>query len=81
MTGATSPPARRGVRCHTPNAAPVPRIALSIREASAALGVSEDYFAAHVAPELRIVRKGRRKLVGVAELERWIEENGERVLE
>jgi hypothetical protein len=30
-------------------------------------------------PEVKIVRRGRVKLVAVAELERWLSENGERV--
>jgi hypothetical protein len=32
--------------------------------------------AEHIAPELKWVRRGRRKLVAVAELERWLKENG-----
>lgn len=60
---------------------PVPRLALSIEEACAALGVGWDFFNEHISPELRLVRRGRRKLVAVRELERWLAENGERVLE
>ena len=52
---------------------PIPRLALSPDEASSALGVSRDYFDKHISHELRIVRRGRRKLVAVAELERWLE--------
>jgi hypothetical protein len=51
----------------------VPRLALSPNEAAAALGVSRDFLDEHVAPELRWVRRGRRKFVAVAELERWLE--------
>lgn len=54
-------------------ASPLPRLALSPDEAAAALGVSRDYFDEHVAHELRIVRRGRRKLIPVRELERWLE--------
>lgn len=54
-------------------APPLRRLALRPGEAAQALGVSEDYFAAHIAAELRWVRKGRLKLVAVAELERWLE--------
>jgi hypothetical protein len=61
-------------------AAPVPRLALSKPEAAAALGVGLDFFEEHVAPELRIVRRGRRKLIDLRELERWLAENGERTL-
>ena len=50
----------------------VPVLALSPDEAAAALGVSRDYLDEHIAGELRWVRRGRRKLVAVAELERWL---------
>ena len=49
------------------------RIALSPGEAAHALGVSRDFFDEHVLPELRVVRRGRRRLVAVCELERWLE--------
>ena len=61
-------------------AATVPRLAVDVSEACASLGVSWDYFAEHVAPELRIVRRGRRKLIALAELARWLDANAERVL-
>jgi hypothetical protein len=61
--------------------APVPRLALTVEEACAALGVGEDFFREQVMPELLIVRRGRRKLVAVAALEAWLAENGERVLD
>lgn len=61
--------------------APVPRVALSIEEACAALGVSWDYWREHVAPEVRIVRRGRRKLVPVRELERWLDTRAEAIIE
>jgi len=57
-----SPPANLG-----------PRLAVSPDEAAAVLGVSRDYFDEHVIDELRIVRRGRRILVALAELERWLE--------
>jgi len=56
------------------------RLALSKAETAAALGVSVDFFDAHVAHELRIVRRGRRRLVPLAELERWLESNAARAL-
>jgi hypothetical protein len=59
----------------------VPRLALDISEACEALGVSWAFWAEHVADEVRIVRRGRRRLVAVTELQRWLDENGERVLE
>jgi hypothetical protein len=49
------------------------RLALSPDEAAASIGVSRDFFDEHVAPELRVVRRGRRKLIPVRELERWLE--------
>lgn len=64
----------------SPPLANVPRLALSIEEACESIGVGWDFWAEHVAPELRIVRRGRRKLIAVAELERWLDANGERLL-
>lgn len=58
-------------------AAPTVRLALSPDEAAAALGVSRDYFDDHVKPELRVVRRGRRVMVPVKEIERWLAHNGE----
>ena len=60
---------------------PVPtRLALSPGEAAAALSVSRDFFDKHILPELRIVRRGRRRLVPVSELERWLADAAERTL-
>jgi len=42
------------------------------------LGVSRDYFDEHVIGDLRVVRRGRRILVPVAELERWLTRNAAR---
>jgi excisionase family DNA binding protein len=56
-------------------------MALSPDEAAAALGVSRDYLDKHIAPELRWVRRGRRKLVAVRDLERWLEQASEFTLE
>ena len=60
---------------------PVPRVALRVAEAAESLGVSPYYFAEHVAPELRWTRRGRVKLVAVAELERWVADNAEYAVE
>jgi excisionase family DNA binding protein len=57
------------------------RLALSKSEAAAALGVSVDFFDEHIAPDLRIVRRGRRRLIPVRELERWLDENAARALD
>lgn len=59
--------------------ASIPRIALTPSEAAAAIGVGPDFFDANVAPELRLVRRGRKRLVPVSELERWTVENASRV--
>jgi excisionase family DNA binding protein len=58
-----------------------PTLALSVEEACAALGVSWDFWNEHVASEIRIVRLGRRKLIAVTELQRFLDEHGEHVLE
>lgn len=60
--------------------ASIPRIALTPPEAAAAIGVGPDFFDQNVAPELRMIRRGRKRLVPVAELERWTAENAERAL-
>jgi excisionase family DNA binding protein len=49
------------------------RLALSKREAADALGVSVDFLEEHVMHELRVVRRGRRRLIPVRELERWLD--------
>lgn len=53
--------------------AEVPRLALTIEEACAALGVGWDFWKAEVAPHVRVVRRGRRKLVPVDELRAWLD--------
>ncbi len=55
------------------------RLALSPPEAARALGVGLTTFAATILPELRVIRHGRRVIVPVAELVRWMELNGESV--
>ena len=50
----------------------IPRIALTPPEAAAAIGVGPDFFEETVAPELRLIRRGRKRLVPVVELERWV---------
>jgi 3-deoxy-D-manno-octulosonic acid (KDO) 8-phosphate synthase len=55
------------------------RIALTRAEAAAAIGVSVDFFETHVQPDLR-VRQGRKVLVPVTELDRWVSERANRTL-
>jgi excisionase family DNA binding protein len=57
------------------------RLALSKVEAADALGISVDFLEDHVMHELRVVRKGRRRLIPVKELERWMEEQATRALD
>lgn len=57
--------------------ASIPRIALTPSEAAAAIGVGPDFFDANVAPQLRLIRRGRKRLIPVHELERWVAENAE----
>ena len=62
------------------NAAPVPRLSLNVQEACAALGVSWDVWRQHIEPDVRLVRVGRRKVIAVTELERWLAEHAETTL-
>jgi excisionase family DNA binding protein len=57
------------------------RLALTKREAAAALGMSVDSFERHVQPELRVVRCGRLRLFALAEIERWLRENGTKAID
>jgi hypothetical protein len=61
-------------------AQPPPRIALRPSEAAQALGVSEDFFCEHIAPEVRCVRKGRLRLYPLRELERWLDKEASQAL-
>ena len=69
-----SPKAKR------PLAAPVPRLSLNVGEACLALGISWDLWREHIEPDIRLVRVGRRKLVAISELQRWLDANAETVL-
>ena len=57
----------------------VPRVALSRQEAAVALGMSLDSFERHVQPELRLIRRGKLRLIPLVELERWAIENAESI--
>jgi hypothetical protein len=50
----------------------VPRVALSRQEAALSLGMSLDSFERYVQPELRLIRRGKLRLVPLAELKRWL---------
>jgi excisionase family DNA binding protein len=58
----------------------VPRLAFTCDEAAQSLGVSRDFFDQWVLAELRLVRRGRKRLIPAKELERWLEDNAERAL-
>jgi hypothetical protein len=56
----------------------VNRLALSIAEAASVLGVSENSFRSAVMPEIEKLYVGRRVLVPVVALERWVADRSER---
>jgi excisionase family DNA binding protein len=58
-----------------------PRLALTREEAARSLGVSLDSFERYIQADLKLIRRGRLRLVPVAELERWINENARRTLD
>jgi hypothetical protein len=60
---------------------PVPAIALPPSEAAAALGIGETAFRSHVLPDVRVIRVNSIRLIPVAELERWADENAHRTLD
>jgi hypothetical protein len=51
------------------------RRALSPAHAAACLDMSEDCFQKYVAPELKWVRLGRKRIVPIEEIDRWLSEN------
>ncbi len=55
------------------------RLALSPPEAARCLGVGLTTFNEIIAPDLRIIRRGRRLIIPIAELTRWLEREGESV--
>jgi excisionase family DNA binding protein len=61
--------------------APVPRLALTREEAALSLGVSRSFFAEHIQPELKIVRRGSARLIPVRELDQWLEREANAVAE
>jgi excisionase family DNA binding protein len=74
-------PGLSGDRSPSPGGLACVRLALSPGEAAESIGVSRDFFDEHVRPELRVVRRGRRVLVPVRELERWLDREACRVLD
>ena len=67
-TDIPTPPTRRFRRS-------TPRLALTKAEAADALGMSINSFERHVQPELRLVRRGKLRVIPISEIERWLESN------
>jgi hypothetical protein len=61
-------------------AAPIPAIALPKNAAAAALGMSVASFERYVMADVRCIRRGSMRLYPVGDLERWADENAERLL-
>lgn len=55
-------------------------VAVCKPDAAAALGMSTDSFERYVMSDVRCIRRGKLRLFPVAELERWADENAERLL-
>jgi excisionase family DNA binding protein len=64
----------------SPPASRVPRLAVTKLEAAESLGVSVDFLEDHVMRELRVVRRGRRLLIPLEEIARWLDANSQRTL-
>src|SRR4051794_27934677 len=64
-----------------PTGRQVPVLALDVNEACESLGGSWKFFHEHVAHEVRVVRRGRRKMIAVTELQAWLDEHAELVFE
>jgi excisionase family DNA binding protein len=56
------------------------RLALRPDEAARAVGVSRSFFFEIILPELRVIRRGRVRLIPVSELQRWLDANASRAL-
>lgn len=59
---------------------PVPRLALTLDEAAASVGVSLKTFRRHVLPHIRVVHVGAARMVPSRELERYLERAAQRPL-
>jgi hypothetical protein len=56
-------------------------VAVTREHAARLLGMSTDSFERHVQAEVKMIRRGKLRLVPVSELERWAERNAEHVLD
>lgn len=59
---------------------PIQRLAYGPDEAAAAIGVSRETFDKLVLPDVKCIRLGRRILISVRELERYLERNQKELL-
>src|SRR2546423_8199690 len=50
-------------------------VIVGVMDACKLLGISWETWRRHVEPQVKVVRAGGRKLIAVAELERWLEEH------
>jgi hypothetical protein len=64
-----------------PRSREIQALALRPEQAAQALGVSRSFFFAEILPELRVVRRGRLRLVPLRSLEEWIERNSARAVD
>lgn len=60
---------------------PVPRYALTRREAAASLGMSVDTFERKVQPVIKVIPCGQLVLVPPGELERWVRDNARHLIQ
>jgi hypothetical protein len=57
----------------------VTKLLVSREQAAEMCDVSVDFFDEHIRPELKVVYLGRRVLIPVREIEKWIDRNAEHV--
>lgn len=63
-----------------PRKGSVPRLAYGPDEAAQALGCSRDFFDREILPHVKAVRRGRRIFISIKELEKWLDNNGARLI-
>jgi hypothetical protein len=61
-------------------AAGISRLALTPVEAAGAIGCSPDFFDTMIRPELRVIRRGRKVFISIAELASWLEREAARTI-
>jgi hypothetical protein len=54
-----------------------PRHAYTKQEAADSLGISVDSFEKYVQPHVRLVRKGKHRMIPVPEVEKWLDRNAD----